>query len=713
LIIKRSTKPIKVYRQTSAKRNGGLRNRTKKARIIACVSSENAAEVEAKLCEFYRSSLTNLLKSQLNKKSNEELSLNETRELIAHKVRETLEGRGRRVLLIMPPPGSGKTVITTRIVNRYLTPRNLKVAWFGSQHSQFDDFAALRTDWTQIWGRNFDVEEEIEETETRLRRNCVNAPVAISLAKKGYDVTTTLCRTCHISRGGCPYYNQLDSVGHKFFVHQHLFTPYWQNADVVVIDEFSPELFLQSLTITWEQLCDMSRITQNVLFKALGCLFHREKELSGRKLYDALDEYVRKLRNKRGVEKSLPDVLDELDKTLHKANLKPKSFKKSEIDKLLPKQLYDDFPALLRREITKWQSGQDFNGQISVCPVNYSGKGAIKVWSKKEVPAELTTKPVIILTATGDAELIRKLLKVEKEDFEVLRPTVEMVDGVEIYQVTGAMNGKVTMNKTAAKKRIVEQVKELWDDPETTSTCLISHMKYEIELAEELGLTPSDYKGGVDWKDTGHFWGIKGTNSFADRGQLIVAGNPSPNPSDMVQQARSFYSGETRLNERPEKLGKSYLSDGQEIGTEILTYKDPRINRYLESLREGELIQSIHRIRPLLKNGRNTIKVLLLTGQQIDGLKVIPVSFPSWHAKTKEETITKMINKATLLLSTKTTFTLSELITDGLSKSTVHSYAGEMQTRMNLQVTEITEEKTRKDGRTQPYTAKHYRYFVQ
>ncbi|MCP3685920.1 MAG: hypothetical protein GY861_25010 [bacterium] len=703
--------PVKINPQISAKRNGGIFHRTKKPSISGSISSENATEVEAR--QILVSSITNVLNAQLNKESNEELSLDETRALISYKIREKLEGKGKRVLLIMPPPGSGKTVITTKIVNRHLTPRNLKVAWFGSQHSQFDDFREIREDWTQIWGRNFDVEEEREESEARLKDNCVKASAAISLAKKGYDVTTTLCRTCPVARGGCLYYKQLESDGHRFFVHQHLFTPYWENADLVVIDEFSPELFLDSLAITWEQLCEMSRKTRSVLFKALGCLFHRGKEISGRKLYDALDEYVRKLRNKRGIEKTLLDVLDELEETLQGVNPKPTSFTNSELNKLLPKQLINDFPALLRKEVMKWQSGQDFNGQISVCPATYAGKSEVKVWSKKELPVELTRKPVIILTATGDSELIRKLLHAEKEDFEVFRPTVQMSDGVEIFQATGAMNGKVTMSKLAAKKRIVEQVKELWNDPETTSTCLISHKKYEKELAEELGLTLTIYKNEVTWKDTGHFWNIKGTNAFKDREQLVIIGNPTPNPAALVQQARALYSAETRLNERPDKEEKAYLCalpDGKEIGTEILTYQDTRIQRYLELLREGELIQSLHRIRPLQQNGRENIKIILLTAQQIDGLKVIPISFPTWHAKTKEGTIKKMIDAATLLLSTKTTFTLSELITNGLSESTVHNYAGEMQTRMNLQITEVTAEKTRNDGKKQTYKAKHYHY---
>ena len=71
--------------------------------------------------------LLRVLKSELNRRVNSELTLDEARAITSYKVREFLKGNGKRVLVIMSPAGSGKSAIVNKIVNRHLTPQGKKL----------------------------------------------------------------------------------------------------------------------------------------------------------------------------------------------------------------------------------------------------------------------------------------------------------------------------------------------------------------------------------------------------------------------------------------------------------------------------------------------------------------------------------------------------------------------------------------------------------
>ena len=153
------------------------------------------------------------------------------------------------------------------------------------------------------------------------------------------------------------------------------------------------------------------------------------------------------------------------------------------------------------------------------------------------------------------------------------------------------------------------------------------------------------------------------------------------------------------------------LPNSKQVITEVWKYQDDRINRYLESLREGELLQSIYRIRPLQTNGRSRIRILLLTAQQIDGLYVEVFSVKTWHQIAKQQTIQKIVNSAKNLLSRQPQFCIDDVIPlTGLSPSTVYRYAKEMQKTMNLKDTLIVTPMTCKDGRIQSYGVRYYSY---
>jgi hypothetical protein len=169
-------------------------------------------------------------------------------------------------------------------------------------------------------------------------------------------------------------------------------------------------------------------------------------------------------------------------------------------------------------------------------------------------------------------------------------PVVQLVDGEYPKQSLMIKNKKSKKQSTSDK--IVRFVKAIIDRGECT---LIISTKDFIEKRLRKALKTAGLKGRYE---IGHYWGLRGSNDFTHCDQVILVGTAMPNLEELHirEQCRrlreDYVSGVTIFSYR--RYGETRLQGKTRV------FEDERMNQILSQHREEEMIQMIHRIRPLL-----------------------------------------------------------------------------------------------------------------
>lgn len=265
--------------------------------------------------------------------------------------------------------------------------------------------------------------------------------------------------------------------------------------------------------------------------------------------------------------------------------------------------------ALLKREAEAHLEGHE---QIVRVHVDPQGLHLLL----RRVPANLPPH-VVWLDATANARMYEKLFG---RDVEVVQPDVALRG--RIYQVWASLNNK---GQFLGGKPESKQAKE--------AEAKIEHIRQQIAQILAYGYERPGYIGHKDIINTlapagtpderiGHFGGSRGTNRFQDCDCLIVVGAPQPTTAVMLDTAAMLYF------ERDAAFDPTWST--RDLPFEGLPYAfpmggfwdDPDLQTLLEQYRDMELIQTIHRARPL----RNQVDVWLLTNVPLRGLPTTLVS---------------------------------------------------------------------------------------
>ncbi len=162
---------------------------------------------------------------------------------------------GTGFLVLAHPPGTGKGYNTTLGLQQWQQ---------GMTTEQLPSEAAERGTlvWTALRKEQIRDQQGIPliPLEGRHPGNCRKLPEATVLAQKGYQVREALCmRRCpHVQQ--CRYLQQFVQEG-NFFATTPLLkaTHWWQDAGVVVLDEFDPASLIQQVELSTADLAMMSR----------------------------------------------------------------------------------------------------------------------------------------------------------------------------------------------------------------------------------------------------------------------------------------------------------------------------------------------------------------------------------------------------------------------------------------------------------------------
>lgn len=510
-----------------------------------------------------------------------------------------------RALLLALPPGSGKTTAMVAAAESEAR-QGRRVLYAGPRHDLFGDLMALagKPTWWYEWQPRHAGSDERDPT-------CRWAPQMDRWIARGYQAIdfcsqSRVCGWKYLNEH-CPYHQQRHVWQPIIYVqHQHvsLTHPLMSQASLLIGDELPIGAFLNPwriprgnivirdcaediddlLTTLW-RLCHEAAPEEAGGWSGPTLLAH----LGGAEAVLELCEAHGTLRP--GIDLEPPEVSD------------PHA-----VDKLdyahLPYLL-----SLLEQEARAHLTGMaDWVRRVRV---NVDG---LTLYMRRR-PGRLPSH-IIWCDGTGDGRLYERLLGMP---VEVIRPRVEMAGTV--YQMYASLNNRAALG---------------WgvdSDQDRQRVChKIANLKAEIDQILSRGYArPAiiSYKSVIDdlageHLERGHFGAERGTNRLSECDCLIVVGTPQPPPPDIERMAAMLFDDRMRPFDLTWST-KEVPYDGQPWAWPIGGFwGDPDLQLLLEQLRDAELLQAVHRARPL----RRRVDVYLLTNAPIAGL---PVELISLH----------------------------------------------------------------------------------
>ncbi|HMQ29528.1 MAG TPA: hypothetical protein PKD53_02325 [Chloroflexaceae bacterium] len=532
-------------------------------------------------------------------------SLVETRETIAAQVEEHATG-GTGFLVLAHPPGIGKGHNTTLGLKRWLanTPTGDDgsgyLVWAALRKAQIDDQQGIPL--IPLHGRG--------------PQNCRKLPEVAVLAGKGYSVKDALCmRRCpFVDR--CRYLRQFERQG-DFFAPIPLLkaTGWWEQAGVVVLDEFDPTSLVQHVQLDAADLAAMSRAhpkapaIQTVLrWIAQAVATTLDRALAGSLL---LDELVQQAQCERACfDDTLAAALDELPppEQLNMLIGLPTGARLADYQALPP-----GHTATLLNQLAKeyklQQQGKRFTSRVE------ARGGRLELYMRVEhLRAQLARadQPKIILDATANPELLRALFPTTS--IRVERPHIP--GAMRVVQVIGRDWAKTSLRARDGERG--SRRRERWFDEVTghirpgRPTLVVCTRECEDELRAAL------VARGHDEVQVGHYGALRGSNAYQGH-DVILAQVYHPNLEQVIREGRALFADDEKPLDERIMLAEPLLTDatGASWHVPVPTFADSRLAALLEQRREAELLQCALRGRPF---DHPDVQITLLFGLPVPGL---------------------------------------------------------------------------------------------
>jgi DNA polymerase III delta prime subunit len=514
---------------------------------------------------------------------------------IANYLAEPMPGRA---LLLALPPGSGKTTAMIAAAEKRAAAGD-RVIYAGPRHDLFDDLMAIaqKPAWWYEWQPRRAGSETLEET-------CRWAPQMDKWLARGFQAID-FCKQSRVCgwrylNDSCPYHQQRRVTQPIIYAqHQHvsLTHPLMGQASLLIGDELPLSAFLNPWRIPRGNIairdCDEDI---DDLLTTLWRLCHEAapKEAggwSGPALLDLLGGAAAVLelceahgQLRPGIDLEPPDVAypDAVDK----------------LD-------YGHLPYLL--SLLEQEARANLDGMADyVRRVRVSVDGLTLYMRRRPGPLPAH---VIWCDGTGDGRLYERLLGMP---VEVVRPRVEMAGTV--YQMYASLNNRAALGWGADNDEKRQKVDRKVGDLKAEVAQILSR-GYERPAIISYKSIIADLAGDLE---RGHFGAERGTNRMGECDCLIVVGTPQPPAPDIERMAAMLY--DTRMEPFNLKWSSRDVPfEGQPWAWPIGGFwDDPDLQLLLEQLRDAELMQAVHRARPL----RRQVDVFLLTNAPIAGLPV-------------------------------------------------------------------------------------------
>lgn len=535
-----------------------------------------------------------------------ELTVNELPQMIHGRVQAYLnEPAPGYALLLALPAGSGKTTALVQTAEWYAASAH-RVIYAGPRHDFFADIQAIATKphWWYEWQPRHGGSDTQEAT-------CRWAPQMEAWLKRGYQAIK-MCRNAKICgwdyiRHECPYHAQQGITQPIVYaMHQHVAIkhPLMDQASLLIGDELPLTAFLHHWVIP------PASITLDDAEPEVSALLWKLRELTT-------------LAAPRRGGWSGPALLAEIGGAAYIYDLCERYSLMTD-DNLITPQIsnafevegteYAHLPPLL--SLLKQEASASLRGlpeYVRRVKVNPEGLHLLMRRRPGQLPAH-----IVWCDATGNEAVYQKLLG---RDIQVLRPRVKMTG--RIWQVWSSLNNKYALRGLTDHTDEQKQARARKADDLRAQIAHILSKGYQRPAVISYKALLDELAPEVEQK--GHFGAERGTNRLAECDCLIVVGTPMPPQSDVLEAAAMLY------DDRMEPFNTEWSVEDKPFDATDYAYplggywNDKQLQALVDQFREAELMQAVHRARPL----RRDVDVYLLTNAPIPGL---PVRLLSLHA---------------------------------------------------------------------------------
>ena len=566
------------------------------------------------------------------------LTVDEARALIAQRIDEYLAMPApAHMLLIRAAAGVGKTTIGVRTAEK-IAGSGRRVGYVAPRHDFWNDVQAIaaRPQWWYEW------QPRAEGDELR-PRTCEHVEPISKWINRGYaaiDFCSAICGWDYVGKR-CVWHAQKERREPIIFIqHQHVAGGHPLEFHALIGDENPLQAFLRQWNIPAERVIPRGTADdeplKEILLKLAGLC--AGEIVHGPNLIEQLG--------------GAAEVAEACRLFKMPTDAEPYSriHYSDEVDRVdyfyLP-----EFVPLLLREAEAVAAGRDYPHRI------VAGKGDLSLLLRRPVDARLP-RHVIWLDATGSEHLYAELFG---------RP-VQVVDAQpklagRIHVVTDRANGKRDFKSDQAGRLIRAIVeRESYQAP-----AVVTFEAAKAEIAEP------------DWL-TAHFYGARGTNRLEAADALFVAGAPMPAMPVLEKMAAQVYFRRDQAfatlwhakyiaynHVAEDGQGREYPAGGY--------WSDDDLQALVWQMREAEIIQAVHRARPIHRD----VDIWLLSNLPIPELPVASLVTAAELLGTPKATNTGEWGRFFQWATKRGGATVPEIVRElGLSENTAIKYRDEL-----------------------------------
>jgi hypothetical protein len=532
-------------------------------------------------------------------------TLAEARAQIASLVEQHASG-GAGFLVLAHPPGAGKGFNTARGLRQWM------------QDVPTDDAGGGFLVWTAQRKAQLHDQQGIEllPLEGRHGGNCRKLAEAVTLAQKGYSVKDALCmRRCpFVDR--CAYLRQFGQQG-DFFASTPMLkaTGWWEQAGVVVLDEFDPAGLFSHVQLTTADLAAMSRAhpkapaVQTVLrWVAQATATTTDRTLSGVLLLEELDRQA----DGEGacLQTSLAAAIAELPppEELNMLIGLPTGATLADYQALPP-----GHTATLLNQLAKELRLRD-EGRRSTSRLE-ARCGRLELHLRVEHLIQKLARadqPKIILDATANAGLLSALFP--NTPVRVEQPMI--AGAARVIQVIGRDWAKSSLKSRVTT--IADHRRHRWIDDVAShirpgrKTLVVCTLEWEEEL--RAGLVERGHSETV----VAHYGALRGSNAYKGH-DVILAQVYHPNLEAIMREGRALFADDPEPLDERVVVAPRLLRDttGATWQVQVPSFADNRLAALLEQRREAEMLQCALRGRPF---DHADVQITLLFSLPLPGL---------------------------------------------------------------------------------------------